>query len=134
MGNLLGATLDDAAKTASNVGMLVSSSIGLLNGYVTTPQYLFPMLFNLFKRALDGLFFCDLDSQGSIDGRIVLFVARKRWGYLFNDDPEVVELVAQVMPYCAIFQVRTPYPPSTQMFLPSTFHTSLCHDKKPDFV
>jgi hypothetical protein len=77
-----------------------------------------------------------LGSQGSIDGRIVLFVARKRWGYLFNDDPEVVELVAQVMPYCAIFQVPTPYPPSTQMFhfLPSTFHTSLYREKKPDFV
>jgi len=38
-------------------------------------------------------------------GRLVLFVARKRWGYLFNDDPEVVKLVAEVMPYCAIFQV-----------------------------
>jgi hypothetical protein len=33
VGNLLGATLDDAARTAANVGMLVSSSIGLLNGY-----------------------------------------------------------------------------------------------------
>jgi len=32
-------------------------------------------------------------------------VARDRWGYLFNDDPEVVRLVAEVMPYCAIFQV-----------------------------
>jgi hypothetical protein len=33
VGNLLGATLDDAARTASNVGMAVSSSIGLVNGY-----------------------------------------------------------------------------------------------------
>ena len=74
VGNLLGATLDDAAKTASNVGMIVSSSLGLLNG-------------------------------------MVLFIARKRWGYLFSDDPEVVDLVAQVMPYCAIFQVPpTPAP------------------------
>ena len=33
VGNLLGATLDDAAKTAAHVGILVSSSIGVLNGY-----------------------------------------------------------------------------------------------------
>jgi Na+-driven multidrug efflux pump len=33
VGNLLGATLDDAARTASNVGMLASSSIGIANGY-----------------------------------------------------------------------------------------------------
>jgi MATE family multidrug resistance protein len=39
---------------------------------------------------------------------MVLFVARKRWGYIFNDDPEVVKLVAEVMPYCAIFQVLQP--------------------------
>src|SRR5271169_6858378 len=34
VGNLLGATLDDAAKTASNVGMCVSSTIGVANGLV----------------------------------------------------------------------------------------------------
>lgn len=38
----------------------------------------------------------------------MLFVARDRWGYLFNDDPDVVKLVAEVMPYCAIFQVHSP--------------------------
>ena len=68
VGNLLGATLGDAARIASNVGLIVSSSVGIVNG-------------------------------------LVLFVARNRWAYLFNNDPEVVTLVAQVMPYCAIFQV-----------------------------
>jgi multidrug resistance protein, MATE family len=34
-----------------------------------------------------------------------LYVARNRWAYLFNDDPEVVKLVAAVMPLCAIFQL-----------------------------
>ena len=34
VGNLLGATLDDAARTASNVGMCVSSTIGVANGFV----------------------------------------------------------------------------------------------------
>jgi multidrug resistance protein, MATE family len=68
VGNLLGATLDDAARVASNVGCVVSATVGILNG-------------------------------------VVLFSARERWGRLFNNDPEVVKLVAQVMPYCALFQV-----------------------------
>lgn len=37
VGNLLGATLDDAARTASNVGMAVSSTIGVANGFVPPP-------------------------------------------------------------------------------------------------
>ena len=32
VGNLLGATLDDAARTASTVGILASSTIGIANG------------------------------------------------------------------------------------------------------
>jgi multidrug resistance protein, MATE family len=35
VGNLLGATLDDAARIASNVGLLASSSVGILNGYLS---------------------------------------------------------------------------------------------------
>jgi len=55
VGNLLGATLDDAARTASNVGMLVSSCIGLLNGYVNHCSLvwrlpLYSLRFLLFKR------------------------------------------------------------------------------------
>ena len=34
VGNLLGATLDNAAKTAANVGLIASSTIGLINGYM----------------------------------------------------------------------------------------------------
>lgn len=79
MGNLLGATLDDAARTASNVGMIASTSIGIVNGYIS------------------GI--------SLVNNSLVLFIARDRWGYLFNHDPEVVKLVAEVMPYCAIFQV-----------------------------
>ncbi|RXK35738.1 MATE family multidrug resistance protein [Tremella mesenterica] len=30
---------------------------------------------------------------------------RKNWGYLFNSDPLVVDLVARIMPYIALFQV-----------------------------
>jgi MATE family multidrug resistance protein len=32
-------------------------------------------------------------------------VAKKNWGYLFNNDPEVVNIVASIMPYIALFQV-----------------------------
>ena len=81
--------MDDAARTASNVGMAVSSTIGVANGF--GPPLPTPFV---------------TESVGVDGGRLVLFVARDRWGYLFNDDPEVVKLVAEVMPYCAIFQVR----------------------------
>jgi hypothetical protein len=33
VGNLLGATLDDAAQTASIVGIIANTSIGFVNGY-----------------------------------------------------------------------------------------------------
>ncbi|OCF45939.1 MATE family multidrug resistance protein [Kwoniella heveanensis CBS 569] len=32
-------------------------------------------------------------------------IFRKNWGYLFNSDQEVVELVAEIMPYIALFQL-----------------------------
>ncbi|KAL7420831.1 ethionine resistance protein [Cryptotrichosporon argae] len=35
----------------------------------------------------------------------VCVVFRRNWGYLFNNDPEVVALVATIMPYIALFQV-----------------------------
>ncbi|KAF9476806.1 MATE efflux family protein [Pholiota conissans] len=35
----------------------------------------------------------------------VFLVFRKKWAYIFNDDPEVVKLVASLMPMCALFQV-----------------------------
>ena len=31
---------------------------------------------------------------------------KKNWGYLFNNDPEVVAIVASIMPYIALFQVK----------------------------
>lgn len=31
---------------------------------------------------------------------------KKNWGYLFNNDPEVVAIVASIMPYIALFQVN----------------------------
>jgi len=52
--------------------------------------------------------------------RLLLFIARDRWGYLFNDDPEVVALVAAVMPYCAIFQVPPTFPMSYSFISYST--------------
>ncbi|KAF8656526.1 hypothetical protein AX16_002490 [Volvariella volvacea WC 439] len=35
----------------------------------------------------------------------MFLVCRNSWGYLFNDDPEVVSLVASVLPLVALFQV-----------------------------
>lgn len=32
-------------------------------------------------------------------------IFRKQWGYLFNNDPQVVAIVASIMPYIALFQV-----------------------------
>ncbi|KAK8858652.1 hypothetical protein IAR55_002881 [Kwoniella newhampshirensis] len=36
---------------------------------------------------------------------VILLVFRKNWGYLFNNDAEVVHLVAEIMPYIALFQI-----------------------------
>ena len=33
-------------------------------------------------------------------------IFRKSWGYMFNDDLEVVTLVAKILPLVALFQVR----------------------------
>lgn len=35
----------------------------------------------------------------------ICLIFRKNWGYLFNSDPEVVAVVATVMPYIALFQI-----------------------------
>ncbi|WVR06419.1 hypothetical protein IAU60_003450 [Kwoniella sp. DSM 27419] len=35
----------------------------------------------------------------------ICLIFRKNWGYLFNSDPEVVQLVAEIMPYIALFQL-----------------------------
>jgi len=35
----------------------------------------------------------------------MFIIFRKGWGLLFNDDPEVVSLVADIMPLVALFQV-----------------------------
>ena len=47
-------------------------------------------------------------------------MARDRWGYLFNSDPDVIKLVAEVMPYCAIFQV-----PSSSSVVDESYLTPL---------
>ncbi|OXG27238.1 MATE family multidrug resistance protein [Cryptococcus neoformans Ze90-1] len=36
---------------------------------------------------------------------LICIIFRINWGYLFNNDPEVVALVASVMPYIALFQI-----------------------------
>ncbi|KAK4685500.1 multidrug resistance protein, MATE family, partial [Tremellales sp. Uapishka_1] len=36
---------------------------------------------------------------------VVLILAKNQWGYLFNNDPEVVALVAAIMPYVSLFQI-----------------------------
>lgn len=62
VGNLLGATLDDAARTAANVGMLVSSSIGLLNGYSPAPSPLtFPQFLGVPYLAVNCPVFVSVD-------------------------------------------------------------------------
>ena len=35
----------------------------------------------------------------------MFIVFRHGWGHLFNNDPEVVSLVAQILPLVALFQV-----------------------------
>jgi len=35
----------------------------------------------------------------------IFLVFRNVWGYLFNDDPEVIALVASILPLVALFQV-----------------------------
>ncbi|OCF54823.1 MATE family multidrug resistance protein [Kwoniella mangroviensis CBS 10435] len=35
----------------------------------------------------------------------ICVIFRKNWGYLFNNDAEVVSLVAEIMPYIALFQL-----------------------------
>ncbi|TFY73399.1 hypothetical protein EWM64_g10613, partial [Hericium alpestre] len=35
----------------------------------------------------------------------IFLVFRKNWGHLFNDDPDVVSLVAEILPLVALFQV-----------------------------
>lgn len=40
---------------------------------------------------------------------MVFLIFRKSWGYLFNGDVEVVNLVAEVLPLVALFQVRTTF-------------------------
>jgi len=36
---------------------------------------------------------------------IILLAFRNKWGYLFNDDEEVIKLVAVIMPLVGLFQV-----------------------------
>ena len=35
----------------------------------------------------------------------MFLIFRKKWGYLFNRDPEVISLVASILPLVALFQV-----------------------------
>jgi multidrug resistance protein, MATE family len=35
----------------------------------------------------------------------LFLIFRTKWGYIFNDDPEVVKMVAQILPLVALFQV-----------------------------
>ena len=37
---------------------------------------------------------------------VICMAFKKNWGYLFNNDPEVVAIVASIMPYIALFQVK----------------------------
>ena len=36
---------------------------------------------------------------------IVFLTFRNQWGYIFNDDPKVISLVAHILPLCSLFQV-----------------------------
>ncbi|KAI9197449.1 mate-domain-containing protein [Polychytrium aggregatum] len=35
----------------------------------------------------------------------ILFLIREKWGYLWNNDPEVVKLIAEILPLGAMFQI-----------------------------
>ena len=59
------------------------------------------------------------------DSSAICIIFRKNWGYLFNNDPEVVALVATVMPYIALFQITDGVTASTGAILRSLgLHTT----------
>ncbi len=82
-GNLLGAGRGWEAKWASRACLFLSLIFALLNKYVT-------------RR---------IETHGADRTSAILLIFRKNWGYLFNNDPEVVQIVATIMPYIALFQV-----------------------------
>ncbi|ODO05207.1 MATE family multidrug resistance protein [Cryptococcus wingfieldii CBS 7118] len=75
VGNLLGAGRAWEAKWASRACLILSKSL--------VP--VFEVLLTLYSS--------------------LCIIFRKNWGYMFNNDPEVVELVASIMPYIALFQI-----------------------------
>jgi MATE family multidrug resistance protein len=83
-GNLLGAGRGWQAKWASRAAMILSFCFALVNRY----EHFY---IRYIKWLLTG-----------ISSICVIF--RKNWGYIFNSDPDVVEIVAAIMPFIALFQ------------------------------
>jgi len=55
----------------------------------------------------------------------ICMVFRKNWGYLFNSDPEVVAIVASIMPFIALFQTTDGVAATAQSILRSLgLHTT----------
>jgi len=87
-GNLLGAGRGWEAKWASRTSLIMSIFFSACNRSVSFPES---------KRSSEW--------HGLINS-VICLAFKKNWGYLFNNDPEVVAIVASIMPYIALFQVR----------------------------
>jgi MATE family multidrug resistance protein len=82
-GNLLGAGRGWEAKWASRTSLIMS------------------IFFSACNRSVGGHALRGLELMYSV----ICMAFKKNWGYLFNNDPEVVAIVASIMPYIALFQV-----------------------------
>lgn len=93
VGNMLGSGQAQRAKLAAETSIGMSLVTALILRYA---PIILLVLFILF------IYFCsDADST-------IFMVFRKDWGRLFNDDDEVVGMVADVLPLVALFQVCLP--------------------------
>ena len=50
-------------------------------------------------------FLISVPSAVVIESSTMFLVFRTKWAYLFNDDPEVVSVVASVLPITAVYQI-----------------------------
>ncbi|KAI0305257.1 MATE efflux family protein [Multifurca ochricompacta] len=84
IGNLLGEQNPTRAGVSARVAMLLALSLR---------ESLGPTLTFLYATGTDSPF------------SAIFLSFRNQWGYLFNDDPSVINLVASILPVVALFQV-----------------------------
>lgn len=85
IGNLLGERNANGAGVAARTSLLLTLVIGGVNRFVN---------FNYLAALTD---------ENAYSAIFLIF--RTSWGRIFNDDPEVVELVSSILPLVALFQI-----------------------------